>query len=564
MERRAGGSPSKPPLPPADEGTQLIDDVVSTPPASPRAAKVERTAAFGDHEDAAAAFLADMDVTHAEPGATPPQALAQTEPGDNDAGEPTEVAGAPKPSAHVAKGGKITALGDFRLLKKLGEGGMGAVYKAQDVHLDRIVAIKVLAKHLVNNPAYVQRFQREAKVMAKLDHVHVVRCYKFGTDHGMHYLAIEFIDGGSMQGVMDKRGKLSVGDALHVALACAHALHEAHSLNLIHRDIKPDNVLLTSKGVVKVADLGLAKATDENVSLTQTGTGAGTPLYMAPEQFRDAKHVDGRTDIYALGVMLYYFLTGEAPFKGETYVEVLEAKEKGKFAPARTFNDEVPERLDLYIDKMLARDPKHRYLNCAELIQDLEGLAVANESLSFIETTVGGTNKPVVRAAATPQAAPPTRAFAPPPPDPVEPGIYYVQLKTREGKKTTRKVTEKEVLGLIRDSQVEAATQISKTLKAGYRDLATYREFEPHLRGQMMKARTDRKAEAFKSMYEKIEKEQESYERWRFFRRIGQQMTSGLGLLLWLAAIGALCVVAYFGIKYGLGWLGSKAETLTK
>src|SRR5258708_25966366 len=126
-----------------------------------------------------------------------------------------------------------------------------------------------------------------------------------------------------------KLGKLEVGDALHVIIACASALEHAYADHkMIHRDIKPDNILLTNKGVVKVADMGLAKSTTDDMSLTQTGTGAGTPVYMAPEQFKDAKHVDNRSDIYSLGCMLYRFLTGETPFKGETYVELFSAKEK--------------------------------------------------------------------------------------------------------------------------------------------------------------------------------------------------------------------------------------------
>src|SRR5207237_221735 len=169
MEQRPAVTHSKPPRPPADEGTQLIveDAVRPAPAAPPRVAKVERTVPLGEQEDAAAAFLSDLDATHAEPGATPRQALEQTDIGNNGPSHPTAVIGTPKPAADSGKPSKITALGDFRLLKKLGEGGMGAVYKAQDVHLDRVVAVKVLAKHLANNPAYVQRFQREAKLMAK-------------------------------------------------------------------------------------------------------------------------------------------------------------------------------------------------------------------------------------------------------------------------------------------------------------------------------------------------------------------------------------------------------------
>src|SRR5262249_4383203 len=157
-----------------------------------------------------------------------------------------------------------------------------------------------LPKMLAANKDFVARFHREAKLMAKIDHPNVLRCYAFGEDKGTHYFAMEYVDGGSMEGWVRRVGRLSVGDALHIVLACANALAHAHELGLIHRDIKPDNILLTSKGVVKVADLGLAKATQEDLGLTKTGTGAGTPLYMSPEQCSDVKHVDARTDIYSL------------------------------------------------------------------------------------------------------------------------------------------------------------------------------------------------------------------------------------------------------------------------
>src|SRR5262249_21613680 len=158
-----------------------------------------------------------------------------------------------------------------------------------------------------------------------------------------------------------RQGKLAVGDALHLVLATAAALQHAHEQNLIHRDVKPDNILLTRKGVVKVADLGLAKARSEDLDLTRTGTGAGTPYYMAPEQARNAKYVDGRSDIYALGCMLYCFLVGKLPFEGDTALALIQAKEVGKFPPVRKSVPEVPERLDLIIDKMLAKNPQHRY-----------------------------------------------------------------------------------------------------------------------------------------------------------------------------------------------------------
>src|SRR5262249_32437964 len=163
--------------------------------------------------------------------------------------------------------GKTAVLGDFRLVKKLGVGGMGQVFKGRQISLDRDVAVKVLSKQLAGNPAFVQRFYREARIMARLDHPHIVRCYGVGEAFGWHYVAMEYLDGGSMQDQLKKLGKLSLGDALHVILACAHALQHAHELEMIHRDIKPDNILLTGKGVVKVADLGLAKALSEELNL---------------------------------------------------------------------------------------------------------------------------------------------------------------------------------------------------------------------------------------------------------------------------------------------------------
>jgi len=285
---------------------------------------------------------------------------------------------------------KVTQVGDFRIEKKLGQGGMGTVFLATQVSLDRKVALKTLSPEFAKKQDFVKRFLREARSMARLQHPNVVQVYAADSAGGVNYAAIEFIDGRSMQGWMNELKQLDVGDALHVVLVCADALKHAHDQNMIHRDIKPDNILVTSKGVVKVADFGLAKALDEDVSMTQSGTGLGTPLYMAPEQARNAKHVDKRTDIYALGSTLYYFLTGKLPFTGENTLELIVAKEKGTFPHARKLNPQIPERLDLMIDKMLMKDPNHRYADCADIMRDLGGLGLANPALSFIESG-GGT-----------------------------------------------------------------------------------------------------------------------------------------------------------------------------
>jgi serine/threonine-protein kinase len=290
----------------------------------------------------------------------------------------------PQPVRRDTSADGITTLGDYRLLAKLGNGGMGTVYRARQISRGRDVAVKVLFKNLAALPTFLHRFLREARLMAQLDHPNILRCFEVGEARGFHYIAMELIDGASLEVWRTRLGKLTVGDAVHVVLACARALQHAHDSGLVHRDTKPDNVLLTSGGTVKVADLGLAKVRDEEVSLTQTGTGAGTPMYMSPEQARNAKHVDGRSDIYSLGCMLYVLLTGVAPFDGNGILEIFRAKEKGTFPPARQLRPRVPEGLDRIISKMIARNPDQRHQSCADLIQDLEWQELAGPRLGFL------------------------------------------------------------------------------------------------------------------------------------------------------------------------------------
>jgi serine/threonine-protein kinase len=362
---------------------------------------------------------------------------------------------------------------------------------------------------------------------------------------------MEYVEGGSIQDWLNKLGKFSLGDSLYLALICARALQHAHELNVIHRDIKPDNILLTKKGVVKVADLGLGKALDDDLGLTKTGTGAGTPLYMAPEQARDAKHIDGRTDIYALGVMLYHFLTGELPFKGETLVEMIESKEKGKFSPARKFNGEVPERLDLILDKMLVPKPEQRYQSCAELILDLESLAMANERLSFIEPPPGPPSKTsqpplpkrvnVVRSALG-SSAPPAKTVSAPAAD----EYWFASFTGADGKAVTRKLTFMQLQALVKNSSLDANTQVSRTLKGGYRSLGTYPEFQGIVKAGRTKEKAERKAEKFKALYEKIDKQEKSRLRWRWFHNLVLRTGGFLGFILWLTIIAAVGVGLYF------------------
>jgi serine/threonine-protein kinase len=171
-----------------------------------------------------------------------------------------------------------TRLGDFELVRKLGQGGMGEVFLARQISLDREVALKVLPKPLAERGDFVERFQREARTMARLDHPCIVRAYAVDHDRGRHFVAMEYVDGRSMRDWLKQLGRIPVGDAVHVTLRCAEALRAAHSAQTIHRDVKPDNVLVARNGGVKVADFGLAKALDEDMTITESGVGFGTPF----------------------------------------------------------------------------------------------------------------------------------------------------------------------------------------------------------------------------------------------------------------------------------------------
>src|SRR5262245_21705147 len=326
-------------------------------------------------------------------------------------------------------------LGEFVVQERLGEGAMGSVYKAYQPSFQRNVALKVLFRHVANNPKLVERLHREGQTMGLLDHPNIVLAYGIGEAGGWHFIIMEYVDGESLQKWLTRVGKLSVADALHVILACARALQYAHENGLIHRDIKPDNVLSTRDGCVKLADLGMVKQLEQDMSLTQTGHAVGTPWYMPLEQAKNAKDIDARSDIYALGCMLYCLLTGEPPFAGKTLVEVIQAKEVGTFPPARGMNDEVPERLDLIIAKMAAKHARYRYQSCADVIADLEALDLDGESLEFIRTP---DSRSQLQKRRTDVNLPTLGAKTG---DTRIDDVWYLRCRSREGESVVRKVS---------------------------------------------------------------------------------------------------------------------------
>ena len=464
---------------------------------------------------------------------------------------------------------KEVVLGDFKLIRKLGQGGMGEVFLGEDIKLGRKVAIKVLSREMAKKPGFVERFVREARAMAKIDHVNAVKVYAADEDKGLNYVAIEFIDGQSMQDWMDDKGKLTIGDAIHVIMCCADALAHAHELNLIHRDIKPDNILVTKKGVVKVADFGLAKALDEGeMSMTQSGTGLGTPLYMPPEQARDAKIVDHRTDIYALGVTFYYFLTGKLPFDGDSVIKLIMAKEKGQYPNARKVNPEVSEKLDLIIDKMIQKDLKHRYASCGDLMADLDKLGLESQSLSFCESGDAGgvrSNRARSRAgmsgvgAATSAAVsmPQFRTSAEDATQSHQAAVskdttpWFVRYTNAKGETTVKEMTTRQIQQGIMSDVLDVKSQAQKkSSTSGFLPLASYSEFSDLMKKKLVKTNEGVRNDSLKDQYKKLDKEVTSRKRWQRLKLWFEGAVGGVGFILYMAAVCVGLFAAYWVIRF--------------
>ena len=254
---------------------------------------------------------------------------------------------------------------------------MGVVYEAIQLKLERRVALKTLTAKLTKDRSFLTRFQREAKAAAALDHPNIIQVYDIGQDRGVHFFAMTFVDGESVMERVKREGKLPPAVALDIVGQVAKALRHAKQKSIIHRDIKPDNIMLTRHGDVRLADLGLAKRTGEESSLTQTGVGMGTPYYMAPEQFQAPRSVDHRADIYALGITLLYLLTGDWPFKPDPnhptpVLAVMFAHVNEPLPSGADLGTPLPAEVETVIQKMCAKAPGDRYQDYESLLVDLE------------------------------------------------------------------------------------------------------------------------------------------------------------------------------------------------
>ena len=279
---------------------------------------------------------------------------------------------APGGSTTASSPTRIKEIGGFEILNKLGQGGMGAVYKARQKSLDRIVALKVLPPSIAKDAVFIERFQREARASAKLNHPNIVRGIDVGRDAatGLWYFAMEYIDGSTLKKVLDEQKIVTEERALGIIRQIALALEIVNTAGMVHRDIKPDNILLTKEGEAKLADLGLVKQVKtEDASLTQSGQAVGTPFYMAPEQVRGAAaEIDIRTDIYALGGTLFHLVVGAPPYTGLTTAAIMSLHLTDPVPNARKANPGISEACSRLIEKMMQKKREQRVQTPAELL----------------------------------------------------------------------------------------------------------------------------------------------------------------------------------------------------
>jgi serine/threonine-protein kinase len=262
-------------------------------------------------------------------------------------------------------------LAGCKIVEQIGEGGMGVVYRGKHLTLDREVAIKVLPRKMTSS-FFRTRFLAESRAAGKLIHPNVVQIFDAGEEKGNPYLIMEYVEGASVKQLINTRKHLGLAFVLRVVSEAAQGLAAAHKLKLVHRDVKPENIMISFTGETKVMDFGLAKDVGMQGDVTKAGLLMGTPFYMAPEQFMSDVEVDHRADIYALGITLYHMLAGKPPYTGDSPYKIMNAHLNERYKPVTELNPKVPEKLAAILDKMLMKDRKMRYQTMLQVVKDLE------------------------------------------------------------------------------------------------------------------------------------------------------------------------------------------------
>ena len=270
----------------------------------------------------------------------------------------------------------------YKLLGRIGAGAMATVYKAKQLSLDRVVAIKVLPQKFMADPQFVERFYAEGRAAAKLNHPNIVQAIDVGQAGDHHYFVMEFVEGHTVYDRLSKKGPYEEAQALQIIIATADALQHAHAQGFMHRDVKPKNIMITHEGITKLADMGLARdISDTQAAKAEAGKAYGTPYYIAPEQIRGDVDIDFRADIYGLGATFYHMVTGKVPFEGPNPSAVMHKHLKEALVPPDHLNDQLSAGVSEIIEVMMAKDRDERYDNTADLITDLRSVAEGSAPL---------------------------------------------------------------------------------------------------------------------------------------------------------------------------------------
>ena len=264
----------------------------------------------------------------------------------------------------------------YKVLGKLGSGAMAIVYKARQLSLDRTVAIKVLPKRFIQKADYVKRFYKEGKIAAKLNHNNIVQAIDVGEAGGLYYFVMEYVEGKTLYDDLSKGKIFSEAEAIEIIIQVANALQHAHTHGMIHRDVKPKNIMINTEGVVKLADMGLARETsDIKTAESEKGKAFGTPYYIAPEQIRGEVNIDGQADIYSLGATFYHMVTGRVPFDGDKPSDVMRKHLKEPLVPPDHINTSLSAGTAEVIEIMMAKKRKSRYSKMEEILIDLKAVS---------------------------------------------------------------------------------------------------------------------------------------------------------------------------------------------
>jgi serine/threonine protein kinase len=267
----------------------------------------------------------------------------------------------------------LDTIGQYDLLEKIGEGGTGIVYRGRHWETKELVAVKVMHLEVAKNPVLLKRFEQEFRIAHRLDHPNIVRALQFSGSADRPFMVMEYVEGESLGTRLQREGPLPEAEALAIIAQIGEALQCAHDQGLIHRDVKPDNVLVTPGGQAKLTDLGLAKERGSTTNLTQAGRGLGTPNFTAPEQFRDARNVGVQADVYGLAATLYMAVTGALPFGQEILIVVMTRKLRDELAPPRELAPGLSDWTDAVLRRALSADPARRPTSCRAFLDELHG-----------------------------------------------------------------------------------------------------------------------------------------------------------------------------------------------